>query len=62
MGTATVEVVPQWHRLTHANGGYAGSYDWQRNIIMFVNRGGTVYYDLSEICAEMQRRAGLVQE
>jgi hypothetical protein len=55
MGTATMEVVPQWYRMEHKNGGFAGSYDWARKIIMFVHRGGTITYDLVEIENEMRR-------
>lgn len=62
MGTATVEVLPQWYRFEHKNGGFAGSYDWKRRVIMFVSRGGTAYFDLADIETEMQRRAAAVGE
>lgn len=57
MGTAPVnDIVPRWYRMEHANGGYAGSYDWRRDLLMFVHRGGTAYVDLAEVREEMRRR------
>lgn len=61
MGTATVEIVPQWIRFEHKVGGFAGAYDWRRDILQFVHRGGTAYVDLAEIRAEMQRREAAQQ-
>lgn len=42
-------------RLTHKKGGFAAEYDWQRGIIRFVDRSGTIDYDLVKIAEEMQQ-------
>ena len=42
-------VQPKWVRLVHKNGKFAGSYDAARDIIMFVDRQGTVTYDLATL-------------
>lgn len=56
MGTAAIDVIPQWHRFTHLNGSFAASWDWDRNVIMFVSRGGTITYDLAMLRDEYRRR------
>ena len=42
-------VQPKWVRLVHKNGKFAGSYDVARDVVMFVDRGGTITYDLATI-------------
>lgn len=61
-GTATMEPTGQWHRLTHLNGGFAAAWDWKADVIMFVNRGGTITYDLKVLRAELLRQAGMAGE
>jgi hypothetical protein len=56
MGTVTLEVIPQWIRFEHKVGGYAGSWDWERDLLMFVHRGGTAFIDLAELRDELRRK------
>jgi hypothetical protein len=48
-------IKPTIVRLQHKGGAFAAEYDWQRGIIRFVDRGGTVDYDLVQI-AECKRK------
>lgn len=41
-----------WVRLLHQNGKFAGEFDAKRGVIRFVDRGGTITYDLA---AEMDK-------
>lgn len=51
----TKMVRPQWVRLLHKNGQFAGEFDVIRGIIRFVSRGGTIEYDLAARMAEAQQ-------
>lgn len=47
---------PGYERLAFANGHFFAEYDWRRNVIMGVHRGGTVYFDLTRIAEEARQR------
>lgn len=55
MATLRDIIKPESVRLTHKRGGFAAEYDWQRGIIRFVDRSGTIDYDLVKIAEEMRQ-------
>lgn len=50
-------VQPQWVRLLHKNGKFAGELNG-RGVIRFVDRGGTVEYDLPTLLATIAQDNG----
>lgn len=48
-------VQPKWVRLLHKNGKFAAEFDETRGVVRFVDRGGTIEYDLAARMAEAQQ-------
>jgi hypothetical protein len=55
-------IKPTIIRLAHKDGSFAAEYDWQRGIIRFVQRRGTVDYDLVALAEDMQKQAIAAQQ
>lgn len=49
-------IEPRFTRLLHKNGRFAGNFDYKRGVIQFVDRAGTIEYDLVALTEEMQRK------
>ena len=45
-------VRPQWVRLKHKNGNFAAEFNPTNGVIRFVDRGGTVEYNLADQMVE----------
>ena len=50
-------VRPQWVRLKHKNGNFAAEFDPIGGVIRFVDRGGTVEYNLAAQMVEARATA-----
>jgi hypothetical protein len=47
----------QYIRLTHpTTGKFCGEFDWQRGVLMVVDRGGTAFFDLVRLAEEKRMR------
>lgn len=47
---------PSYVRLLHKNGRFAGNFDVQRGVIQFVDRAGTIEYDLVALTEQAQQQ------
>lgn len=48
-------IKPKYVRLLHKNGRFAGNFDIQRGVIQFVDRAGTIEYDLVALTEQAQQ-------
>ena len=47
-------IKPKYVRLLHKNGRFAANFDVERGIVQFVDRGGTIEYDLVSLIEQAQ--------
>lgn len=55
-------IKPKYVRLLHRNGRFAADYDAQRGVIRFVDRAGTIEYDLVALAMQAQTHEPYVAE
>lgn len=48
-------IKPTYVRLLHKNGRFAANFDYQRGIVQFVDRGGTIEYDLVALAEQVRQ-------